>query len=96
MAFGTTIAQEWAADGCRRERVPTKCGDARQPAPTPNERRPEVSNLSEINRVVHRHEWVSLGEWVDSLDKLADLSDRELEELGRMDAGSSKPRAQRR
>lgn len=55
-----------------------------------------MSNLSEINRVVHRHEWVSLGEWVDSLDKLADLSDRELEELGRMDAGSSKPRAQRR
>lgn len=55
-----------------------------------------MSNLSEINRVVHRHEWVSLGEWVATLDQLADLSDRELEELGRMEAGDGQSRSLRR
>lgn len=55
-----------------------------------------MSNLSEINRVVYRHQWVSLGEWVDTLDRLADLSDRELEELERMGAGDGKARSPRR
>ncbi len=62
----------------------------------PNERRPEVSNLSEINRVVHRHQWVSLGEWVSTLDQLADLSDSELEELERLGAGDGDQRSPRR
>jgi hypothetical protein len=54
----------------------------------------KVLTLREINRVVHRHEWVNLGEWVVGIDCLADLSDGELEELERMgcsdDAGASK------
>lgn len=40
--------------------------------------------LRQIHRVVHRHDWVDLGEWVDGIDRLADLSDAELEEVERM------------
>lgn len=42
-------------------------------------------SLQELNRVVHRHGWGSLGEWAEGIDRLADLSDLELEELARLD-----------
>jgi hypothetical protein len=40
-----------------------------------------VLSLQEINRVVHRHGWGSLSEWAEGIDRLADLTDAELEEL---------------
>lgn len=40
--------------------------------------------LRQINRVVHRHDWTDLGEWASGIDRLADLSDQELEEIERM------------
>lgn len=43
--------------------------------------------LHEINRVVCRHGWGSLSEWAEGIDRLADLSDAELEELARLDPG---------
>ncbi|HSO43586.1 MAG: hypothetical protein ACXW25_04450 [Rhodospirillales bacterium] len=38
-------------------------------------------SLHEINRVVYRHGWGSLSEWAEGIDRLADLSDAELEAL---------------
>ncbi len=43
--------------------------------------------LHEINRVVYRHGWGSLSEWAEGIDRLADLSDAELEELARFGSG---------
>lgn len=40
-----------------------------------------VLSLQEINRVVYRHGWGSLSEWVEGIDRLADLTDAELEQL---------------
>ena len=40
-----------------------------------------MSDLREIKRVVYRHEWTSVAEWVRTLDALADLSDDEISEL---------------
>jgi hypothetical protein len=40
-----------------------------------------VLSLQEINRVVYRHGWGSLSEWAEGIDRLADLTDAELEEL---------------
>lgn len=44
-------------------------------------------NLRQIHRVVHRHEWLDLGEWVAGIEALADLSDDELEAVEGMDRG---------
>lgn len=46
-------------------------------------------SLHEINRVVCRHGWGSLSEWAEGIDRLADLSDAELEELIRFDLGKA-------
>lgn len=46
--------------------------------------RPNVLNLRQIHRVVHRHDWIDLSEWVNGIDCLADLTDQELEEVERM------------
>jgi hypothetical protein len=42
-------------------------------------------SLQDLDRVVHRHGWGSLSEWAEGIDRLADLSDLELEELARLD-----------
>jgi hypothetical protein len=55
-----------------------------------------VLSLQEINRVVYRHGWGSLSEWAEGIDRLADLSDAELEELAgfglRNGQGATDPR----
>jgi hypothetical protein len=40
-----------------------------------------VLSLQEMNRVIYRHGWGSLNEWAEGIDRLADLTDAELEEL---------------
>lgn len=40
-----------------------------------------VLSLQEINRVVYHHGWGSLSEWAEGIDRLADLTDAELEQL---------------
>ena len=37
-----------------------------------------MASLSEIQRVVFRHDWQRLAEWPRALDELADLTDDEL------------------
>lgn len=46
-------------------------------------------NLRQIHRVVHRHDWVDIGEWVAGIESLADLSDDELEEVERLSRAST-------
>jgi hypothetical protein len=40
-----------------------------------------MSDLQEISRVVYRHDWTSIDQWVTTLDQLADLTDAEIVEL---------------
>lgn len=44
----------------------------------------DVLTLRQINRVVHRHDWADLDEWVTGIARLADLSDQDLEDIERM------------
>ena len=44
-----------------------------------------MTNLSEIQRVVCRHDWQCLAEWPRALGELANLSDDEIEGLARSD-----------
>lgn len=44
-------------------------------------------SLHEINRVVYRHDWLSVSEWAEGIDRLADLSDAELEALASLGPG---------
>jgi hypothetical protein len=43
-----------------------------------------MSDLQEISRVVYRHDWTSIDQWVTTLDQLADLTDDEIAELPRL------------
>jgi hypothetical protein len=56
--------------------------------PTPK-LRPATGNsdpetLDDIRRVVYRHKWASLEDWVRSLDELADLDDEDIDEVERL------------
>ena len=42
--------------------------------------------LQEMTRVLYRHDWTCVDQWVSSLDQLADLSDDEIDELERLGA----------
>jgi hypothetical protein len=53
---------------------------------------PVVLSLQEINRVVCRHGWGSLSEWAEGIDRLADLSEAELEALAAL-APAGEPEA---
>jgi hypothetical protein len=44
-----------------------------------------MASLSEIQRVVCRHDWQCLAEWPRALDELADLTDDEIDRLVRSD-----------
>lgn len=58
---------------------------------TPKPRRASDSTdpdtLDEIRRVVYRHKWASLEDWVRSLDELADLDDEDIDEVERLTRG---------
>jgi hypothetical protein len=43
-----------------------------------------MSDLQEISRVLYRHDWTSVDQWVSKLDQLADLTDDEIVELERL------------
>jgi hypothetical protein len=55
-----------------------------------------VLSLQEINRVVYRHGWGSLSEWAEGIDRLADLTDAELEELTNLGSRGGEGAAERR
>ena len=44
-----------------------------------------MASLSEIQRVVFRHDWQRLAEWPRALDELADLTDDEIDRLAQSD-----------
>jgi hypothetical protein len=44
----------------------------------------DPDTLDEIRRVVYRHKWASLEDWVRSLDELADLDDEDIDEVERL------------
>jgi hypothetical protein len=44
-----------------------------------------MASLSEIQRVVCRHDWQCLAEWPRALDELADLTDDEIDRLAQSD-----------
>ena len=50
-----------------------------------------MTNLSEVQRVVCRHDWQCLGEWPHALGELANLSDDEIEGLARSDQQRDTP-----
>ena len=47
----------------------------------------DPDTLNDIRRVVYRHKWASLEDWVRSLDELADLDDDDIEEVERLTKG---------
>ena len=49
--------------------------------------KPDPETLDEIHRVVYRHKWASLEDWVRSLDELADLDDDDIDEVERLTRG---------
>lgn len=40
-----------------------------------------MQTLHDLSRVLYSHQWTSLDEWVSAIDRLADLSDREIVDL---------------
>ncbi len=44
----------------------------------------DPETLDDIRRVVYRHKWASLEDWVRSLDELADLDDEDIDEVERL------------
>ena len=44
----------------------------------------DPDTLDHIRRVVYRHKWASLEDWVRSLDELADLDDEDIDEVERL------------
>jgi hypothetical protein len=52
-----------------------------------------MGNLSEIQRVVYRHDWQCVAEWVSAVGELADLTDDEIDGLARSDQQSDTPSA---
>ena len=43
-----------------------------------------MTNLQTIGRVVYRHSWENLDDWVDALNDLADLNDDDIDEVVRI------------
>ena len=52
-----------------------------------------MGNLSEIQRVVYRHDWQCVAEWASALGELADLTDDEIDGLARSDQQRDTPSA---
>ena len=50
-----------------------------------------VGNLSEVQRVVYRHDWQRVAEWASALDELAYLTDDEIDGLARSDQQRDTP-----
>ena len=44
-----------------------------------------MENLSEVQRVVYRHDWQCVAEWASALGELAYLTDDEIDRLARSD-----------
>ena len=44
-----------------------------------------MGNLSEVQRVVYRHDWQCVAEWASALGELAYLTDDEIDRLARSD-----------
>jgi hypothetical protein len=42
-----------------------------------------MADMQKIGRVVYRHEWKNLAEWVGALDELANMTDEQISELVR-------------
>jgi hypothetical protein len=40
-------------------------------------------DMQKVKRVVYRHDWNNLSEWVGALDELADMTDEQISELVR-------------
>ncbi len=40
-------------------------------------------DMQKVRRVVYRHDWNNLSEWVGALDELADMTDEQISELVR-------------
>ncbi|MGF1639569.1 MAG: hypothetical protein ACFCUO_01320 [Rhodospirillales bacterium] len=43
-----------------------------------------MTSLQTMSRVLYRHSWESLDDWVDALDDLADLDDADIDEVVRI------------
>ena len=43
-----------------------------------------MPNIGKMSRVLYRHDWTSLDEWVEALNELADCSDEALDEVVRV------------
>ena len=57
------------------------------PKPSPSRGKTDPDTIDEIRRVVYRHKWASLEDWVRSLDELADLDDEDIDEVERLTRG---------
>ena len=44
----------------------------------------EKKKLKDMSRVLYRHQWDRIEDWVQSIDELADLSDHEIVDLERL------------
>jgi hypothetical protein len=42
-------------------------------------------NVSEVQRIVYRHDWQCVAEWAGALGELADLTDDQIDGLARSD-----------
>lgn len=42
-----------------------------------------MPNVAKMSRVLYRHEWSSLDEWVEALAELADCNDQAIDEVVR-------------
>jgi hypothetical protein len=42
-----------------------------------------MEDIQKVRRVVYRHDWNNLAEWVGALDQLADMTDEQISELVR-------------
>ena len=43
-----------------------------------------MPNLDEMSRVLYRHHWESVEDWAENVNRLADLTDPEINELTRL------------
>ena len=50
-----------------------------------------MTNLNQMSRVLYRHKWDHLDDWVDALSDLADLTDNDIDEVVRL--GNREPDA---
>ncbi len=42
-----------------------------------------MADMQRVRRVVYRHDWNNLAEWVGALDELANMTDEQISELVR-------------